>query len=257
MNSKFYLNTPFFEIGPKVYLYGDQAVELAVFADSLVEKYRVDILFTAQYTDIAPIAKKTSRIKVLAQHMDCVRPGRGGLGSVLPEALAAAGAHGVMLNHAEKPLPLGLLYKTMKRAGEVGLATVVCADTPEEALAIAHLGPDVILAEAPELIGVGKRSADDGEIIQKINRSIWQINPDIRVLHGAGITDQDDVYDVIFRGAQGTGSTSGIMKAKDPFEMAEKMIAAVRSAWDSKQKENENDRISQSYSDPVKNAGHI
>jgi len=235
MISGYNLSAPFFEIGPKVYLYGEQAVELAIFADTLVEKYHVDILFTAQYTDIAPIAKKTSHIKVLAQHMDCVYPGRGGLGSVLPEALAEAGASGVMLNHAEKPLSFGTLNKTIKRADEVGLASVVCADTPEEAAAIAHLSPNVILAEAPELIGAGKRTKDDSEIIQRVNRNIWKINPDIKILHGAGITDQGDVYEVIFRGAQGTGSTSGIMKAKDPFEMTEKMISAVRAAWDSTQ----------------------
>lgn len=231
MVSEFQLKTPFFEIGPKVYMYGSQAVELAVFADRLVEKYQVDILFTAQYTDLTEIAAKTKHIRLLAQHMDCVLPGRG-LGSILPEAIAAAGAKGVMLNHAERPLTLGILNRTIKRGDMLGLASVVCADTPEEALAIAHLNPNVILVEAPELIGGGKRSEDDAKAVKKINEDIRKINPRIQVLHGAGITDQTDVYEVIACGAQGTGSTSGIMKAKDPYEMTEKMIAAVREAWD-------------------------
>jgi Triosephosphate isomerase len=230
MLKQFNLRAPFFEIGPKVYLYGSQVVELAVFADGLVEKYGVDILFTAQYTDIEPIARRTSHIKVLAQHMDYVRPGRG-LGSVLPEALVAAGANGVMLNHAEKPLALGVLNRTIKRADEVGLATVVCADTPEEAQAVAHLKPNVILAESPALIGVGKRTEKDAEEVRRVNESIWKIDQEIMVLHGAGISNEEDVFGVIACGAQGTGSTSGIMKADNPLEMTEKMIAAVRKAW--------------------------
>ncbi len=233
MLGTFHLTPPFFEIGPKLYLYGNMALELAVFADKLVEKYGVEILFTAQYTDIEPIARCTSHIMILAQHMDYMLPGRG-LGGVLPEAIKAAGAHGVMLNHAEKPLSISALNRTIKRADEVGLASVACADTPEEALAIAHLSPSVILVESPLLIGTGKRTKDDATEVRRINESIWDINPKILVLHGAGITDETDVYGVIACGAQATGSTSGIMKAENPFEMTEKMIAAVRKAWDDK-----------------------
>ena len=64
-------------------------------------------------------------------------------------------AVGVLLNHAEKRLTLSEIGRTIRRADEVGLATLVCADTPEEAAAVAHLGPNIILAEPPELIGSG------------------------------------------------------------------------------------------------------
>jgi triosephosphate isomerase len=50
-------------------------------------------------------------------------------------------------------------------------------------------------------------------------------------LHGAGISSAQDVYEIISMGAQATGSTSGIIKAKDPFAMLEEMIRAVREAW--------------------------
>ena len=65
----------------------------------------------------------------------------------LPESLAAAGAEGVMLNHVEKPLTLGVLKKTIERAKEVGLTTIVCADSIVEASMIAKLDPDIIVAE--------------------------------------------------------------------------------------------------------------
>ena len=75
--------------------------------------------------------------------MESLRPGRG-MGHVLPEALAAAGVRATFLNHAENPMTVGELAATMARAREVGILTVVCADSVEEARAIAELRPDVM-----------------------------------------------------------------------------------------------------------------
>jgi len=240
MYKNFHINKPFFEIGPKVYIYGQQAVDLAKFADELCEKYCVDIIFTAQYTDISSIARETRNIHVFAQHMDSLRPGRG-IGAVLPEAIKYAGAVGVLLNHAEKPLTLSEINKTIQRADEVGLATLVCAGTPEESAAVACLSPNIVLAESPKLIGKGKRSLEDKLVITEINRIINKINPEISVLHAAGISNENDVYEIIAAGADGTGSTSGIIKAENPFAMLERMIQAVRRAWDERNNIKQND----------------
>lgn len=221
---------PFFEFGPKVYLYGEQALRFALEADRLSEQYAVDIIFTAQYTDIAAIAAATKRIRVFAQHMDAVVVGRG-IGAVLPEALVDAGAEGVLLNHAEKPLALDILAATLARANEVGLTTLVCAGSVEESRAVACLQPDIILAESPALIGVGKRGPQDMAEIAKINAAVHSVNKHIKILHGAGIKDEHDVYEIIKAGAEATGSTSGILKAERPLEMMEKMIAALACAW--------------------------
>jgi triosephosphate isomerase len=169
-------------------------------------------------------------VLVFAQHMDSLEVGRG-VGSVLPEALKAAGAVGVMLNHAEKRLSNDELERTIKRADQIGLATMVCADTLEDAAVIAQMEPNIIIAESPDLIGVGRRDAKDRLAIHSINEMVWKINPDIRVLHGAGIHCGRDVYDVIANGAQGTGSTSGIILSNDPFGMVEEMARSVREAW--------------------------
>ena len=40
------IKAPFFEIGPKSYLFGDDVVELAKAADAAAERYDVDIIFT-------------------------------------------------------------------------------------------------------------------------------------------------------------------------------------------------------------------
>ena len=46
------LRHPFFEIGPKSYLYGQDVIDLAVAADAASEKYDVDIIFTTPVVDV-------------------------------------------------------------------------------------------------------------------------------------------------------------------------------------------------------------
>lgn len=223
------IKPPFFEIGPKAFLYGEEMLKLAKVIEKTAMKYDADIIVTPQYTDISLLANNTERIFVFAQHMDPLYPGRG-LGSVLPEAVKAAGAVGVMLNHAEKPLSPDVLEQTIKRADEVGLGTIVCADTVEDVKNIAKMAPNIIVAEPTELIGTGTTS--DSSYVAETIKTVEAINPDIMVLQGAGISNGEDVYNTIKLGAQATGTTSGIMKSDRPYEMVEEMIYNLRKAWD-------------------------
>ncbi len=223
------IKPPFFEIGPKAFMYGDRMLKLAKAADRAAAKYDVRIILTPQPTDIYLLARETEHLLIFAQHMDPVKVGRGN-GSILAEALKAAGAHGVILNHAEKPMTLADLSKSIQRADEVGLVTMVCADSIKEAEAIAQLSPNIIVPEPTELIGTGVTS--DEEYVIATTSTIKKINPDIEVLQAAGITNGHDVYKTIKAGADATGTTSGIMKAEDPEAMMEEMIRAVRTAWD-------------------------
>jgi triosephosphate isomerase len=229
------IEPPFFEIGPKAFMYGERMLKLAKAADAASKKYDVRIILTPQYTDISMLARETEHVLIFAQHMDALPVGWG-LGSVLPEAVKAAGAVGVMLNHAEKPLTMSALYQTIRRADEVGLASIVCADTVEEAEAIAHFAPNIIVAEPTRLIGTGQTG--DEQYVVETTAAIKKINPEILVLQGAGISNGRDVYNVIKAGADATGTTSGIMKAADPEAMLDEMIAAVRSAWNELRIEN-------------------
>ena len=228
MNKKT-VKVPFFEIGPKSYLYGDDILELAKAADKAAEKYGVDIIFTTPVVDIRRVREATKNIHVFAPHMDAIVPGRG-LADILPESLVAAGADGVMLNHCEKPLTFDVLEKTIERANEVGLTTIVCADSLADASKIATLNPDIIVAEPSELIGTGVSVGK--EYVEAATKSVKDVNPDILVLTAAGIAGGDDVYNTIIAGADATGSSSGVAKAKDRAAMVDEMISAVRRAWD-------------------------
>lgn len=223
------IKAPFFEIGPKCFLWGNRMLKLARKIDELAIRYDLDVIVTPQYTDLRLLAENTERIRIFAQHMDALTPGRG-LGSVLPEAIRDAGAEGVMLNHAERKLSAETLKKTILRAKEVGLTTIVCADSVAEIRAVAEMSPNLIVAEPTDLIGTGV--ASDMGYVRDTIEAVRQINPDIMVLQGAGISTPEDVANVIRAGALATGCTSGVMKAKDPERAAEDMLRTLREVWD-------------------------
>lgn len=226
------IRPPFFEVGPKAYAFGADVVDLAKTADALSDAYGVQIILTPQYVDIPVVAREVRHVLVFAQHMDSLPRGRG-QGSVLPEALKAAGAAGVMLNHVERRVSREELARTIRRADEVGLATMVCADDTDDAVDIARLCPNVIIVESPALIGSRSARSSGRASIVETDTVIRRVQPDIRILHGAGISSAQDVYDVIAAGAQATGSSSAIFGADDPPSMLEAMVKAVRAAWDS------------------------
>ncbi|MBO4422995.1 MAG: triose-phosphate isomerase, partial [Clostridia bacterium] len=148
------IRTPYFEIGTKNYIYGDTVLEYAKAADAAAEKYDIDVLFITPAVEIRRVVENTKHLIVLAPYMDTLRPGRG-MADILPEALKAAGAKGVVINHCEKPMSLPQMKKTIDRARELDFLVFACADTIEEAKAIAQLHPDIINPEPSQIIGGG------------------------------------------------------------------------------------------------------
>ncbi|WP_390864577.1 triose-phosphate isomerase [Enterococcus hulanensis] len=223
------IKRPFFVFNPKSYLYGEELLRMAKRADELAGQYpECTVLVTTPFADIANIANNTSHIIVTAQHLDGITPGRG-IGHVLPESIYYAGARATFLNHAEKPMALADLAQAMKRAQELGIKTIVCADSVAEAQAIAMLKADVILCEPTELIGTGQTS--DQSYIEQTNAAIKAVDPNILTMQAAGIASAEDVYRTIKLGADGTGCTSGITNADSPIQMLEDMIVALNQAY--------------------------
>ena len=215
----------FFVFNPKSYLYGEKLLKYAKVADKMSKKYpNIDVFVTGPYADLYRLNKETENIIVTAQHMDGINPGRG-MGAVLPESLKDAGVKATFLNHAEHPLTLAQIAASIKKAKELGIITIVCADSKEEAKAIATLDVDIILCEPTKLIGTGKTS--DRDYVESTNNSIREINPHALIMQAAGISTAKDVYNTISQGADGTGCTSGIVKANDPEQMIRDMIEAV------------------------------
>ncbi|MEG0239836.1 triose-phosphate isomerase [Anaerorhabdus sp.] len=225
--SKVQLRRPFFVINPKSYLYGDKVLELAKYADKLAIQYDFDVLFTAQHADLRLLSENTEKLIVIAQHMDGIKAGKG-MGHILPEGCIAAGAKGSFLNHAEHPMTMHELAMAMHRLDELDLLTIVCADSVEEAKAIAKLNPDVMVCEPTSLIGTGQVS--DENYMKSTNEAVKSVSSNTKVLQAAGISTGQNVYDAIVIGADGTGGTSGIVAAKDPLKTLDEMFEALDRA---------------------------
>ncbi len=224
------IRTPYFEIGVKNYVYGDAVLDMALHAEACAEKYDVDVAMIVPYTEIRRVCERTRLLHVFAPYMDTLRPGRG-MADVLPEAIKAAGACGVVINHCERPMSLPQMKATIDRARELDLLVFGCADSIAETRALAQLHPDIINPEPSELIGGGS-GVSSPEYVQTNIRAVKDIYEDILVEQAAGVSSPKEVYDFIYAGCEATGAASGIFKAAKPKQMAEDMIAAVRRAID-------------------------
>ena len=218
---------PFFETSVKNYIYGDEVLAYAKAVDAAAIKYDVDAIFIAPYTEIRRIAEQTERLFVFAPYMDTLRPGRG-MADVLPEAVQAAGAVGVLLNHCERPMTLSAIKQTIDRANELGMITFACADSLAEARAIAQFHPDIINPEPSELIGGD--TASDMTYVKETLQAVREISKDILVEQAAGITKSSQIYDFLMVGNDGAGSASGILKSKDPLALLDEMMFYVQKA---------------------------
>jgi triosephosphate isomerase (TIM) len=223
------LSGPFFEIGPKNLLRRAELEELAGAAGAAGCDHGVAVILTVPAALIAPVHDLHSHVLPFAQAMAPDRPGTS-MGRDIAETLADAGAAGVMLNHASNPLDPAALAVTVERARATGLLTVVCAGTQAEAVHAARLGPTAILLEPPALIGVAGPSARDW--IAPANAAVHRVAPAVLMMHAGGVSAPSIAEAVMATGADGTGSTSGVIGAADPPAAARSFIAATRSGWD-------------------------
>jgi len=196
---------------------GRRAVELAKVAERVSKETGVTIIVAPQFTDIAPVAEAVE-IPVFAQHVDPVTPGAH-TGHVTLEAVRDAGAVGTILNHSERRLRVDVIDEVVKRARDLKMVTTVCANTPEVSAAVAALRPDMIAIEPPELIGTGiPVSKAKPEVITSTVDLVRRVNPDVKILTGAGITTGDDVAAALRLGTVGVLVASGVVKARDWYK---------------------------------------
>ena len=224
MESEYKLNSPFFYVNPKAYVFGKELLKFAKEADKISARYDIQIILSPQPTDIRLISNNTNHLLIFAQHIDPLNKGRGH-GLILPEAVKEAGAQGVVLNHGEYQLKFSQISKAINIAKNLKLLTLVAGESLSELAALSRLAPDIILAEPSELIGTGKRS--DENYIKKSIKIIKDIDLEIKVMHGAGISSGEDVKDIISLGSDGAGAASGIFESDNPIRVLEELIYAI------------------------------
>jgi triosephosphate isomerase len=222
------LKTPIVIVNFKTYpeATGEKALNLAEIIYGAGKRSSASVAVAVQAVDIARIAGRV-KIPVLAQHVDPIKQGRN-TGWITPESVKAAGAVGTMINHSEHKLPIDKIALVVERAKEIGLSTVACAADAEESRKIASMAPEVIAVEPPELIGTGiPVSKARPEVVIGSVRTVKDIDPEIKVLCGAGITSGEDVAKALELGAEGVLVASGVVCAKDQRAAIEDIIRGM------------------------------
>jgi triosephosphate isomerase len=223
------LKTPIFLTNLKTYpeSTGDNACKLARIAEAASQKMGVQVIVAPQTCDIFRVSSLV-RIPVFSQHVDPVEPGKH-TGYTPIEAVKQAGAEGTLINHAEHQLTIGEIRYIIDRCRRVGVASFVCADTPEASAFSALLQPDAILFEPPELIGTGVSvsKAKPMSITQTV-KLVRSVNSDVVLMCGAGIANGEDVKVAMQLGMQGVGVTNGFVKASDPQAALLEMLSMIK-----------------------------
>jgi len=223
------LRTPIIIVNFKTYLEstGKKAVELAQQAEKVTKETGVMIAVAPQFADIAKVAESVE-IPVFAQHIDPIKPGNC-TGHVLAESVKEAGAVGTLINHSERQLKLPEIDAIIALVREKGLTSCVCANNPNVSAAAAAMRPDIVSIEPPELIGTGIAvSKAQPQVVTNTVKLVHQINANITILCGAGISQGEDVSIALKLGTQGVLVASGIVKAKDPYSILRAFADATK-----------------------------
>jgi len=174
-----------------------------------------DFVAVVSAFDLASVKAAAPNLQVWTQHLDPVGFGSH-TGWLHPETAIERGATGTIINHAEHKVSIDHVKNLLAQLPD-GFPVCACAADLDEAKALAALGPTMIAVEPPELIGgdISVTSADP-EIVSGTANLVKSVNPDVRVLCGAGVKNGEDVAMAIQLGTEGVLLASGVTKANDP-----------------------------------------
>lgn len=174
--------------------------------------------------DLGVLAQRLG-IPVVAQHADPYEAGPH-TGYVVPEAIAAVGGRGSLLNHSEHPLLPRTIAATFRRLEALGLVAILCARDVARSGRLARLRPRYLAVEPPELIG-GTRSVSTAKpsVVSGTVAAVRKVSPRTHVLCGAGIHNRHDVRRAFELGAEGILVSSAVARADDPAQAIDELLA--------------------------------
>ncbi len=194
---------------------GDRAFNLARTCQKVSKETGVEIAVCPPMISLGVMAH-AMEIPVYSQNVDPLTPGSG-TGFVTPSMLHSSYVKGTLINHSEHRQPAESVGACVEMCAKQGLVTCVCAESVEEARAMAAFGPTMIAVEPPELIGgdVSVTTANP-EVVSGTVDAVHSVDPSIEVYCGAGVKTGEDVRTAMDLGAKGVLLASGVVKAKDP-----------------------------------------
>lgn len=189
---------------------GDAVLKLLSSVKTVSSETGVPIIAVAQATDIYKI-KKELGIEVWAQHVDPIDPGKN-TGWVSPYSVKSAGASGVLVNHSEHKLSEDAVLKTVEKAKQYGLKTMIIGQTPEMVLKYDQLDADLVSYEKEDLIASTTSMIDQQEMA--IRELVKKLKHPLII--GAGINDGEDTKKSKAAGAIGVLMATYFVTAPDP-----------------------------------------
>jgi triosephosphate isomerase len=205
---------------------GNNALTIAQICRDVAEETGTLIIASPQLADIYRVASSVD-IPVFSQHLDGVGAGSF-TGHIMAKTVKDAGATGTLINHSERQLKLSEIDAAISAAKAVGLTTIVCTNNIATTSAASALGPDYVAVEPPELIGSGiPVSKADPEVVSGSVKAVKKINPNVKVLCGAGISKGEDVKAALELGSVGVLLASGVVKASDPKAALYDLVSGI------------------------------
>ncbi|HUH99721.1 MAG TPA: triose-phosphate isomerase, partial [Nitrososphaerales archaeon] len=135
-----------------------------------------------------------------------------------------------LLNHSESRIPIDVIGKTIERMKSLGLVSCACAETTDEAVAIAALAPEFLAIEPPELIGTGRAvSKARPDLLTATAEALRAGGYKGSLLCGAGIVSGEDVSAAMRLGTEGILVASSVVKAQDWPGKLRELGTAMRS----------------------------
>jgi triosephosphate isomerase len=220
--------TPIIILNYKTYLEstGLNAIQLSKYVEEASNESGVNMAVAPQAVDLYNVIEAVD-IPVFSQHMDAITPG-GHTGSTLPEAIKESGVVGSLINHSEQRLTIADIDMVVEKTKELELSSVLCTNNVKTSMAAALFSPDYIEIEPPELIGTGiPVSKANPEVVENTVSQIHNINKDISVLCGAGITTGEDMKAALELGADGVLLASGIIKAENQKDALLDLVSLI------------------------------
>jgi len=223
-----FLYFPFFLINYKCYyeIIGEKGINFSRIVKKVIDEVGFEIYVSPIVTEIREVSKMG--LKVFAQSADSINPGSY-TGHIPLEAIKEAGAIGVIINHSEKKLDRQSIKFLIDKCKELKIFSLVCGSSPEECYELSKFKPDIIAIEPPELIGTGKSvSKYKPESIIKTINLIKSYDDKIKVICGAGITNEEDVIEALKLGSEGILISSSIIKSKNPYNLIKNICLSIK-----------------------------
>lgn len=190
---------------------GQLAVKLAKACEEAGKESGYKIIPVVQAVDLYRLVHEV-KIPLWVQNIDAPPPGRY-TGWTNLETVMEAGAKGTLVNHSERPIPLGTIKQILARTGK--FAVMVCGKTLGQIENLVKLKPSFIAYEVSGLIG-SKVSIIEGH--QKAVKHAVEICKTIPLIVGAGIHRAEDLKTAKALGARGVLISSAIVLADNPKE---------------------------------------